>query len=1131
MEVLLNNKIENRGQTNTEQMALDSKKNKIAKSEKEKEFDELNLSEDQEITQKIENKFSKNKNFILTGKMKDVENEKSNLNILNENIIKSKDKEFEYIMNEDFKASEILKEKSKNNLENLIEENSGIKFPHYSDSLIDIQINQKISFEKLILDINVCIEKLNDFEYKFFELLTTKEISCKIIEKFYKNHLDFSVIKVYVFFLKRQLKLVSILIQLKYCKKEESEKIEHLQSILSSRYRKLLNDEDPEEKIKFKQILNNKIENLYNITKKIIENYNAKNPQKKSKTLDPSIESNHMNYKSDAKNELNKDFKSGNIENYNFNFKDENNKVLKIDSDYFNINNFAKNINLNNDVINKNIDAKNDIQDINENNIIRENDDINNQKVIIQTQKNLSDSFNQKRLKNQDSSKSSNLDNFSDKNNFQKHSGIKSLEGNSEKIILENHLNGININQETIVNWLIQGDMRLDKNVNKMLELEKLLLDFFDDKQNSDYLPSLTAVGVILKIIIINTDKAIKLVNELSQLKKIRSEYLTINFLTMCNKFELFANYFLLSFKVPHDDLFNKPENAQEWELIRKHLDKQILFSRNKLNKMLDKVFSIITVGMASVSKGFKNKNKSMFNKIVQTGFYMPYFFCFRKNADIQTQKFAINPDFEVAFMIWNMMDCKYIKNIIKLTMPSIKHSKKCYLGREKEELTINKLLEDYQNFLAKVKGETFAEKIQFDHNQIYEKFHQNPIGEKEQLEKEILKGIEREKNQENLIKEIDIISTDQIKEFRFQNNLIDDVNINFSNDNAKKKDNMIDNNIILQNASGFIQSKNEVSVNEEKYIENKNEKFQDSEIIISPKKNKINKIGNNKMDQEIINKINNNIESNFILDKNNQINNPSYSKNSNVITSNIIEEKIKPIQSNKYITVRFISAQEFIVPQHQSFWSKIVTKKDHNNSPRDSLIIHIHGGGFIAMSSGSHEMYTRKWAKKTNIPILSIDYRLAPDNPYPKALDDVYQTYCWVLKYAEEKLLINLKNIILVGDSAGGNLVASLTNLLITRNHRIPNAIFLIYPALRISLSSFSLSMLNVVDDKILPYHLVKFCLEGYRKDYTIENDPFISPLYADDEVLKRYPPVRIYIGTNDPLRDDSFLFMKRLL
>ena len=72
---------------------------------------------------------------------------------------------------------------------------------------------------------------------------------------------------------------------------------------------------------------------------------------------------------------------------------------------------------------------------------------------------------------------------------------------------------------------------------------------------------------------------------------------------------------------------------------------------------------------------------------------------------------------------------------------------------------------------------------------------------------------------------------------------------------------------------------------------------------------------------------------------------------------------------------------------------------------------------------------------------------------------------------------------------------------------------------------------MLNVIDDKILPYHLVRYCLEAYRNGYKEEEDPFLSPGLIKDEVLKYYPPCRIYIGSNDPLRDDSYYFLKRLM
>lgn len=62
-------------------------------------------------------------------------------------------------------------------------------------------------------------------------------------------------------------------------------------------------------------------------------------------------------------------------------------------------------------------------------------------------------------------------------------------------------------------------------------------------------------------------------------------------------------------------------------------------------------------------------------------------------------------------------------------------------------------------------------------------------------------------------------------------------------------------------------------------------------------------------------------------------------------------------------------------------------------------LLIHCHGGGFVAQSSKSHECYLRDWAKSLKIPILSIDYSLAPATPFPRALEEVTYAYCWALK------------------------------------------------------------------------------------------------------------------------------------
>jgi hormone-sensitive lipase len=93
----------------------------------------------------------------------------------------------------------------------------------------------------------------------------------------------------------------------------------------------------------------------------------------------------------------------------------------------------------------------------------------------------------------------------------------------------------------------------------------------------------------------------------------------------------------------------------------------------------------------------------------------------------------------------------------------------------------------------------------------------------------------------------------------------------------------------------------------------------------------------------------------------------------------------------NQIVELPFISW--FIDPKH----SNISTQNS-----MEKIIIHIHGGGFISMSSGSHQIYTRKWANSLKVPIFSIDYGLAPKHAYPKAFDDCFQAYMWILNNVE---------------------------------------------------------------------------------------------------------------------------------
>lgn len=83
-----------------------------------------------------------------------------------------------------------------------------------------------------------------------------------------------------------------------------------------------------------------------------------------------------------------------------------------------------------------------------------------------------------------------------------------------------------------------------------------------------------------------------------------------------------------------------------------------------------------------------------------------------------------------------------------------------------------------------------------------------------------------------------------------------------------------------------------------------------------------------------------------------------------------------------------------------EEFFANLLPKpKKGDTFFSEALVIHIHGGGFISMSSRSHQTYTRKWANYLKIPIFSIDYRLAPEYPYPAALEDCWQAYNWIIR------------------------------------------------------------------------------------------------------------------------------------
>jgi acetyl esterase/lipase len=162
-------------------------------------------------------------------------------------------------------------------------------------------------------------------------------------------------------------------------------------------------------------------------------------------------------------------------------------------------------------------------------------------------------------------------------------------------------------------------------------------------------------------------------------------------------------------------------------------------------------------------------------------------------------------------------------------------------------------------------------------------------------------------------------------------------------------------------------------------------------------------------------------------------------------------------------------------------------------------LILHAHGGGFIAHSSKSHEIYLKPWCKDLKVPIVSIDYSLAPEHAFPRASEECFYVYAWcllnknVLGWTGEK-------IICVGDSAGGVLVTNIVQRAIANEVRIPDALVPIYAPFLLSYS-LSPSRLMSVMDPLLNLGILWRCLAAYCGiDFKTETEKFKLDLNLSD-------------------------------
>lgn len=196
--------------------------------------------------------------------------------------------------------------------------------------------------------------------------------------------------------------------------------------------------------------------------------------------------------------------------------------------------------------------------------------------------------------------------------------------------------------------------------------------------------------------------------------------------------------------------------------------------------------------------------------------------------------------------------------------------------------------------------------------------------------------------------------------------------------------------------------------------------------------------------------------------------------------------------------------AAEWIIPQ---------------NAVSAGAILYLHGGGYAMGSVNTHRALMARIGLASKTKVLGIEYRLAPENPFPCAIDDAFAAYNWLLQQGFDN-----NKIVIAGDSAGGGLTIALKIRIRDENVVKPAAGVCLSPWL--DLASTGQTTVTLADqDPMLDLESVKHFALFYSPEEKLKH-PWVSPLYAD---LSNLSPIYIQVSTSEILLDDTRRFAEK--
>ncbi len=201
---------------------------------------------------------------------------------------------------------------------------------------------------------------------------------------------------------------------------------------------------------------------------------------------------------------------------------------------------------------------------------------------------------------------------------------------------------------------------------------------------------------------------------------------------------------------------------------------------------------------------------------------------------------------------------------------------------------------------------------------------------------------------------------------------------------------------------------------------------------------------------------------------------------------------------------------------------ARVFTPENDGQSP---IMMYFHGGGYVKGGVVEADAFCRRLAKTTRNVVVSVDYRLAPENPYPAALDDAHASTLWAYEHAAS-LGGTQERFTVCGESAGGNLATVVCLMAKSSGDVQIDHQILLQPVVDFTLSFPSINM--PASECLVPREDLAWYYEQYYGADNDLKDPKVSPIFADD--LSDSPPALIITAEYDALRDEAKAYATKL-